>query len=240
LQKKTKGTFSFLLALNTAFCISAPTPLHATTIAENPLLSYTHLLPIPFTLPPGRVIIGTTSGVGVTDFLEANTNLVADFYRIYNVQAKFALLNFPGIASAVYLGYQYVNLHDVSSANPSIAISSLMPGAVVGVEVIPQIALFVGGNLFYPNRNITNEGIETAGYIQGAQMESDVSWAYNPQKDRPGNVLSAGVTYNTTFKLIGFGISHHWRGFRLGVHYYPNATTLKVLPIISGGASFDL
>jgi hypothetical protein len=112
---------------------------------------------------------------------------------------------------------------------------------VIGTEIMPYVALFLGGNLFWPlNTNVSGSGINTSGFMQGAQVESDISWAYNPQGNQTGNVISAGFTYNTTFGFYGVGLSHHWRGFQLGVHYYPNASTGKVLPIISGGAVVEL
>ena len=115
-----------------------------------------------------------------------------------------------------------------------------MPGGVIGAEIMPYVALFLGGNLFYANVPVSSTGIDTSGYLQGAQVESDVSWAYNPHKDRMGNVLSGGVTYNSTFDFYGFGVSHHWKHFHLGIHYYPNATNLKVMPILAGGAVVDI
>ncbi len=207
---------------------------------ENPLFGYTHLLPSPFTLPAGRVIIGTTSGVGVTDFFELDTDLMADFYQIYNGRARLSLLDFPGVAAAVYAGFQHVNLNDLSDSNPSIAINSWMPGGVMGVEVAPFLAVFVGGQLYYSDVQLPNSNLKTSGFVQGAQFESDVSWAYNPHENRMGNILSAGFTYNATYKFYGLGLSHHWKKFHLGIHYYPNASQPKVLPILTGGAVIDV
>lgn len=184
-------------------------------------------------------MLGTTTGIGVTDFLQVDTNVIADIFQIYNLTARVSLLDFPGLAFGVSLGYQYINLNNISTNNPSLGISSFLPGAVVGVEVIPYVALFLGGNLFYSNNSIPS-GIYNSGYLQGSEFESDVSWAYNPTKDRIGNVLSAGFTYNTTFDFYGVGVSHHWRGLHLGLHYYPNASSYRILPILSGGVSFDI
>src|SRR3954471_24473890 len=79
---------------------------------ENPLFGYTHLLPSPFTLSAGRVMLGTTSGIGVTDFLEVDTNIISDFFQIYNGRARLSVLDFPGFAAGLYLGYQNVNLNN--------------------------------------------------------------------------------------------------------------------------------
>jgi hypothetical protein len=196
---------------------------------ENPIFGYTHLLPSPFTLPAGKFMVGSTVGLGVTDFIQVETNLIADAYQVFNGRVRASLLDFPGFAGGVSLGYH--------NANPSLTLSSWMPGAVVGIEVLPDVALFLGGNLFYANVDpSSNAGIQSSGFLQGSQIESDISWAYNPHKQKLGNVLSAGLTYNTTFDFYGVGFSHHWRGFQLGIHYYLNATNLKVLPIASVGA----
>jgi hypothetical protein len=53
------------------------------------------------------------------------------------------------------------------------------------------------------------------------------------------NAVSAGVSYDFTYDLVGLGISHHWKGFQLGVHYYPTADRYKFLPIVTGGGSVD-
>ena len=64
--------------------------------------------------------------------------------------------------------------------------------------------------------------------------------AYNPKKKSLGNVLSTGLTYDFTFKIYGVGISHHWSGFQVGLHYYPDASKYRVMPILVGGAVVDL
>ena len=207
---------------------------------ENYLFSYTHLLPSPFTIPARNVAIGTVTGMGLTDFFDIETNLISDFFQIYNAKARFSLLDFKKFAAGVYLGYQNVNLNNLSPGNPSTTISAWMPGATVGVEVVPWVAVFFGFQLFYPNINVIDSGIDVSGYLEGAQGELDVSWAYNPHGSRIGNVFSGGVSYNTTFSFYGLGVSHHWPGFHIGLHYYPNAQNLKVLPIFSGGGTFEL
>lgn len=207
---------------------------------ENPLFGYTHLLSSPFTTPAGRIAIGTTTSIGVTDFLDLETNLISDFFQIYNVKVRLAVLDFSKFAVGVYLGYQNVNLNNLSPSNPSTTLNAWIPGGVFGVEVVPHVAAFFGIQLFYPNMNISDSGIDTSGYLQGAQVESDLSWAYNPHKNRTGNVFSGGVSYNTTFSFYGLGVSHHWPGFHLGIHYYPDAQNLKVLPIFAVGAMLDL
>jgi len=207
---------------------------------ENPLFGYTHMQPSPFTLPGGKFAIGTTMGIGITDHLQFSTDVISDFFKVFNGRFQYSLLDFPGLVFALTLGYQYVNLNDISSSNPSLGVHSIMPGGVLGTEVVPYVAVFVGGNFFISNVNVSGSGIDTSGYVQGGQVGTDISWAYQPQETRTGNVFSTGFTYNTTYGVYGVGLSHHWRGFRLGFHYYPNATTYKLMPIVAGGAVVDL
>lgn len=207
---------------------------------ENPLFAYTHLTPSPFTLPAGRIILGTDVAFGVTDFLQVGTRLINDFFKIYNANAKLSLLDYKQFAMGLTLGVQTYNLHDINSSNPDLQVTSWQPGAVTAFELLPYVALFVGGNLNMTQTTLNRDGLRTSGYAQGAVINTDLSWAYNPHKDRVGNVLSGGLSYDFTYKLFGMGVSHHWKGFHVGLHYYPNATENKVLPILSGGAVVDL
>lgn len=207
---------------------------------ENPLFGYTHLLPSPFTPPSGRLQIGLTSGVGVTNSLSLETNLLSDFYKIFNARMRYALLDFPGFALGLSIGFQYVNLNSIAPTNPSLGLIGWMPGGVMGVEIAPHVALFTGGHFFYANMDVTQLNISNSGFVQGTEIESDLSWAYHPQKKGVGNVMSLGATYNTTFRFYGVGFSHHWKGFQLGAHFYPNAAHMRFLPIFSGGAVVEL
>jgi hypothetical protein len=231
------------LALSALFALSLasqglPTRARASTV-ENPLFGYTHLLPSPFTLPAGRLQLGTQIALGVTDFLQVGTDLLRDIYQVYNANAKLGVLDFPEFALGLNLGWETYNLNDFDARNPNLQITSWQPGAVAGFETIPHVALFFGGNLNLTSTNLVTNGIETSGYVRGAQIESDISWAYNPKKKSLGNVLSGGVSYDLTYKIAGFGVSHHWRGWHVGIHYYPNASRYKVMPILAGGTSID-
>ncbi len=209
--------------------------------AENKLFSFTHMLPSPFTLPAGRLVYGTELAFGVTDFLQVGTNILRDFFKFYNANAKVSLIDYPNFAFALTGGWESYNYKNISATNPSIQITSWMPGAVVSFALAPPLALFVGGNAVFSKTTLVTSGIETSGFIRGANFETDLSWSYNPQKKkRVGNVLSSGVSYDFTYKLYGLGISHHWPGFHFGVHYYPQATKYPLQPIIAGGGSLDI
>jgi hypothetical protein len=229
----------FVLAVGLALAIFGAAECRASRV-ENPLFGYTHLLASPFTLPAGRVSFGTEVAVGVTDFLQIGTNLVSDAYQVYNAYAKLSLLDFPAFAMGLTLGYQTFNYNNLNASNPDLQVTSWLPGVVTSYALHKNLAVFVGANANLSKQTLLSEGVQVSGYFQGATVESDLSWAYNPHKDRVGNVLSGGVSYNLSYQLIGVGLSHHWRGFHIGLHYYPNADENRILPIIAGGTSVDL
>ena len=234
---KVRGLSVLCLA---AACMAGPVA-RASEVA-NPLFAYTHLLPSPFTVPAGRLSYGTDVALGVTDFFQVGSGILRDAYRFYNVNAKLALVDYPEFALALTGSYEFYNYHDISPDNPDLKVTAWQPGIVTAFELFPRFAMFVGGNVDISNANLVTNGIQTSGYTHGAQVESDISWAYNPpsKKKHYGNVLSAGATYDLTYKIYGIGLSHHWPGFHLGIHYYPNADQYRVLPIIAGGGAIDL
>jgi hypothetical protein len=207
--------------------------------AMNPLFAYPHLLPSPFTLPAGRLVYGTSVAFGVTDFFTIGTNILRDFYKIYNVGAKVSILDTEIFAAAATLGYETFNYSAVTGLDPDVTVSSWQPGAVTSLALHERVALFVGGNLSITKISLPDEG---SGYLHGAQVESDLAWAYHPPTKKRSivNVISAGASYDLTYKIYGVGLSHHWPGFQLGLHYFPNAKRDRFLPIIAGGGGMDL
>lgn len=208
----------------------------------NPLFGYTHMQPSPFTIQGGKVAIGTDLTIGLTDFLQVGTNLIANYYETFNANAKVSLLDHPLYAAGLFLGWQTYNLRNVSTTNPDLRITSWQPGVTVGFALLERLALVSSVNMNITDQTLTTSGIETSALVRGAGLGSDLSWAYSPTRKagRVGNVVAAGFTYDVTYKLIGFGISHHWPGFHFGLHYYPSADKYPVQPIIAGGTSFDL
>src|SRR4051812_18509811 len=81
--------------------------------SDNPLFGYTHLLPSPFTLPAGRLALGTGAAFGVTDFLQIGTDLFRDLYKVYNANLKVSLLSYPDFAAALTGSYFTYNTQDV-------------------------------------------------------------------------------------------------------------------------------
>jgi hypothetical protein len=192
-------------------------------------------------MPGGTLALGTTMSLGVTDFFQVGTDIYRDFYKVFNAHAKISLIDYPDFAMGLTGGWESYNFHDISNYNPDVQVTSWQPGVATAYALHKRLALFVGGHLSFTNVTVHTTGDPVSGLIEGAAGGADLSWAYNPPKKRGiGNVLSGGVTYDFTYRIFGFGVSHHWRGFHIGLHYYPQAADYKVLPIISGGVTVPL
>lgn len=207
---------------------------------ENPLFGYTHTLPSPFTLRGGTFVLGTTAAYGLTDFLQIGTELLRDFYQFFNASLKVSFVDRPQMAMAATLGFETFNFRQISETLPDRRVYGWQPGLVIGHEIIPSFAGFLGGNLNFTQSDLSGAESERSGFERGAEVRAEWSWAYNPRKSGVGNVLSGGVSYDVTYKTVGFGFSHHWRGFHVGLHYYPNASKYHVQPILAGGATVEL
>ena len=267
--------FSFWFAICLIDCLidtalTRPRLAIASEVA-NPLFAHPHMLPSPFTIKAGRLAYGTEFAYGLTDFMQIGTNVLRDAFRFYNVNAKVSLLDLHPVAIGLTFSIENYNYKDMDTANPDLRVTALQPGGVVAFSILDSLALFVGGNYNYSKTTLVTQNLTTSGYLRGAVMESDLSWAYNlglsgigssgasideaahrpgaprysavkkPPAKRQGlgNVLSAGMSYDAIYKIFGIGISHHWSGFQLGVHYYPAATHYPVYPIIAGGGVLD-
>ncbi len=224
--------------------------------ADQPLFAYTHLTPSPFTLPAGRVSMGTTISIGITNFLQLSTDLLRDAYQIFNANLKVSVIRSERFAAAVFVSYENYNLTALSSLNPSVQIESWQPGGVIGLAISDAFAVFATGRYDASQSTSLLTGAAVSGYTHSTSVGLDLSWAYqrnsgnseNPesQSDSPsrlvamGNVLSLGSTYDFGYEIPGVGISHHWPGFQLGLHYYFKTNSNSVLPIFAGGMSFDI
>lgn len=211
---------------------------------ENPLFGYTHLQPSPYTLPAGTILIGTDLAFGLTDFLTVGTSLIGDLSGVYNAHAKISVLDTHGFAAALTMGWQHYNLHDLDTRNPNVDITSYLPGAVTSFALLDELALFTGGNLRL-SKVSTQPGANASatyesGLVRGGTIGSDLSYAYQFGERGVGNVISAGAIYDFTYRTYGVGLSHHWRGFHLGATYYPGADQYPIVPIVSGGLSFQV
>jgi hypothetical protein len=205
----------------------------------NPIFGYTHLLPSPLTLPAGRLVLGTEVAYGVFDSVQIGTGLLLDLYQTYNANLKINLVNLPALSIAAFASVESYNYHNYDASNPDLRVLSWRPGLVAGYELASDFAAFIGGNLNFSRQTLVTSGATTSGYVRGAEAEYDLAWAYLHGKHGISNVLSGGASYDFTYKIYGFGLSHSWRGFRIGAHYYPNADKYKLQPILAGGAAVD-
>jgi len=225
-----------------------PLPIEDNEVSEdasdpderNVLFYYTHLLPSPFTLKAGTLVLGTDLALGLTDFFQIGTNLLQDFYQIWNANAKLGIFDNESWALGIFTGFQHYNYKNIDDYNPDLKVTSWLPGLTLGYSPYYNLAWFFGGNLNYTNTELKTDMITTSGFVQGARLNTDLSWAYNPKRNSVGSVLSSGVSYDLNYRLWGIGISHHWKGFHLGLHYYPDAKKHRLQPILSGGASVNI
>lgn len=211
----------------------------------NPQFGYTHMQASPFTLPGGRVVLGTQSAIGITDFFQIGTDVYRDYLGYLNVNAKVAFVDREEFAFALTGDFEHYNLEDIHSSNPDVQVTSWHPGLVVSAALMDTLALTTGFQLNITEQDVgaaEDAGLETSGLTQGARVGADLSWAYNPRTKRGtvGNVLAAGLTYDFTYSLVGVGLSHYWPGFKLGFHFYPSADENRLQPILMGGAVIDL
>jgi hypothetical protein len=205
----------------------------------NPILAYSHLQPTPYTLKAGTLVLGTQISFGLTSFLQIGTDIFRDFYKIYNANLKINFLKFEDYAMAFILGYEKYNLKDVNAQNPDIGIQTIQPGITNAIAFSKELGFTFSGSISNTKVN-SNSPIYESGVLRGTRIGADLSWAYNPQPRTLGNVLSFGTSYDLTYKMFGYGLSHHFPGFQFGVHYFPKATSNKYFPIIAGGLVFEL
>jgi len=207
---------------------------------ENPLFFHTHLLPSPYTVQAGYLSYGTTIAYGITDQVQVSTNVLKDFYQIYNVDVKLALADYQDFATALTLGYETFNYKNISSSNPDLSVSSVKPGFIVAISVSDPVAIYFGGSWSVSQTRFLGSGVEISGLLHGILTQTDIAWRYQDiDENGHANVLAAGATYDVVYKTFGVGLSHHWPGFHLGAHYYPNATEGKIQPILTGGGGIQ-
>lgn len=219
-------------------------PSHASAPME-PLFTMTHLCPSPITVDSGQFSYGSEITLGITDFFQVGTHLVRDFYQVLNANAKLSLLNLETFALALTFQAQTYNMRALDASSASTQVTSYQPGAVAGFSWIPnKLVLFVAAQASFAQ--VSEAGGPVSGFLSGTTVMTDLSWGYLPTRKtrtgtrQGGQTLSAGLSYDFTYAQLGFGLSHHWPGFHLGVHYYPNGGAQKFLPILTGGGTFRL
>lgn len=204
----------------------------------NPLFTRTHLLPSPYTIPAGTLVYGTTFAIGVTDFFQIGTNVLRDFFQFFNAQGKIAVIDFPDVALGLTVGFEHYKVE--RTGLPSLDVTSWQPGAVVSFALSDSFATFMGGHFNWRSVDIDRSQVVKSGFLSGSTAFGEFAWSYNPPSKKEGtigNTLCPGVSYDFTYEMLGIGLSHHWDGFQLGVHYYPSAKENALLPILAGGGT---
>ena len=231
-----------LLALvTTLFLVATPVQTTAMTAME-PVFYLTHMCPSPITTSAGRLTYGTELAFGVTDFFQVGTNLLRDFYQIFNANAKLGILNGERFAAGLLFQAQTYNMRAIDPAAANIQVSTFQPGIASAISLVPgRVAWFIAGQ--FNIEQTSSAGSPPSGYLTGTLLQSDLTWAYSVARTTKtgarigGNALAAGISFDVTYAQFGIGLSHHWPGFHLGIHYYPNGGNQKVLPILTGGGS---
>jgi hypothetical protein len=184
----------------------------------NAAFPYTHLLPSPLNIPKGSYVFGSTVAYGLFDSFEISTNVMRTISQQWNFRAKVPLVEYPTFIASAFVDYTTFNANHYDESNPDEWTKRWQPGLVTGYEITPDIAFFLGGNFSFGKA--TNPIMTTSGYLHGATANMEWSWMYNPSTSRLGNnAISLGIKYDFTYSMLGFGFTHHWKAFELGVHY---------------------
>jgi hypothetical protein len=201
------------------------------------VLTQTHLAPSPFTLLSGRVVMGSSVALGITDSIQISTDLLRDAYQIFNVGLKWSLFSNQRLAFALTFNFESYNLNILSDSNPDLQVQSWQPGAVIGLALNQSVAIFVYGKIDLKN-SAPASAVKSSGFLHSTSGGVDLAWAYQKESlktQHRSNSLTLGASHDFGYQVSGVGISHHWPGFHLGIHYYLNAKSNAVWPIISGG-----
>ncbi|MCM0607014.1 MAG: hypothetical protein KA715_13065 [Xanthomonadaceae bacterium] len=152
------------------------TPLHAgSKSVANPIFSYTHMQPSPYTMPGGNIIFGSSVAIGITDFMEISTDVLRNFYMQYNAQVKFQLIDVSGFAAGLIGGWTYY-----TQGSQQIMIVS--PGLTTAYGLSDSFAWILGGNVNFTNITVNYGGVTTSSLLRGTQVGSDLAWSYQSKK----------------------------------------------------------
>lgn len=190
-----------------------------------PILSRTHILNSPITLPHMTLAYGTSLAMGLFDRFEISTNIFSDFVEVYNFQLKYNWFKSHQFASAISFGYK------------SYLTKSYNPGIVFSYAPIDELAFITGGNLMLATSSDYKTKTINA-FFPGHTTNFEIAYMYDGRTN--GKSIAIGSSYDFTYKLFGYGISHHWKSFQLGVHVVPKAKESDIMPIIVAGGAVRL
>jgi hypothetical protein len=203
----------------------------------------THMLPSPYTVEAGTLLYGTSLTYGITDFLQVGTNAYQLLNDVPNANAKLSFLDTENWAAAATFEWAELDLENVRGERVA-TVTQYGPGVVVSTSITDVLSWTNGVKVIRRTVEGSEANAIKSGINQGTTYQSEIGWLYQdaPKKGNRGGAraLATGISYDTTYKLFGVGISHHWPGFQLGVHYYPGADEKKWIPIIVGGGSISI
>ncbi|MBL6989238.1 MAG: hypothetical protein ISR65_05650 [Bacteriovoracaceae bacterium] len=215
------------------FLVIASLLIINTANAGRSALGITHTLPSPYTLPSGVFTYGTSLAYGVTDSIQIGTNLHLLLNSIGNANAKIAIYSDEDLALATNFGWSKYNLDDLSGSKLA-TVNSYNLGLVFGWAITYKLAWTNGFEYALRKVDGIDSSVVSSGLTLGTRVTSELAWAYSDN-----NAVAIGATYDTTYSLWGFGISHYLKNFHLGVHYYPKAEQDKYIPIVAGSGSMQ-
>lgn len=200
-------------------------------------LGVTHMLPGVYVIPSGRVILGTSVGVGLFNFMELSTNLWLDLQQVFNASAKISLFSNNDLGLAVWGTYtnQTVQTYTSAGNTTNTTLTSLTPGFTFSYRLLDTIVTHFGASMAIQNPTVTKASLsQRTGLIQGNVL-------YHEYGLRMTDVLSLapGVTYDTTYDIWGLGATLHVGSFQAGAHYYFNVSTGAFLPLIGGSYTME-
>lgn len=207
-------------------------------------MGYTHLLPSPYVMPGGQLVLGTTAAYGIMDVAELSTNLYLDFQEVFNVSVKANLLNEPLYALAVYASYYRRPIRTIvvdataplGTRTDTVSSNAVTPGAVFSYRLRNRWVGATGFSYSINSPSVSKAELqERTAFVSGLQFVQELTYGFNENL-----ALSGGVSYDATYDITGIGASVHLGNFQIGAHYYLNVVKGSIQPIIGGNFSTSL
>lgn len=206
-------------------------------------LGATHMLPSPYVMAHLQLALGTTVGMGLFDVAEISSNLYLDFQQVFNLQAKFNLVNEEDIALALWGAYstqsvKKLNVDPVTSAESTqfVNVNSVEPGAVISYRLMRRLAGHTGvsHNMYSPTLTKSDLSQKSA-FVRGTSVSQEFAYYLNKQM-----TVALGGSHDFTYEYSGVGASLHISGFHIGGHLFLDVKEGAFFPILSASYIADL
>ena len=195
----------------------------------------------PLTLPKGWVISGPAR-LRPFDRWEFDADIVSMLFKVFTLGVRRNFINEESYALALGLGFEAYDPNTIDASNPDVRVWRVNPEITAGWEMLPGLAVVAGLRPSLSSYRFDETTTLKSGMTPGSVTGFDLIWSYNPYK-RQGkvtNALAVGWTYDFTYRHFGFGWSHHWPGFHVGIQIYPYADRLRFIPAARGMLTLDL